>query len=92
MEFISEKILPILKLNDVSEFNVKYIFDNVHPDDKDRFIRYEQKVTEFFNNLKREQITKYKVIYDYRIRKTDGSPAGASVSLVPITIKYEQKI
>lgn len=73
MEFISEKILPILKLSDVSEFNVKYIFDNVHPDDKDRFILYEQKVTEFFNNLKPEQITKYKVIYDYRLRKTDGT-------------------
>lgn len=73
MEFVSDKILPILKLNKTDDFNVKYIFENIHPEDKIRFIRNEQKVTDFFNNLQPEQITKYKVSYDYRLRKTDGT-------------------
>jgi len=73
MEFVSDKILPILKLNKTDDFNVKYIFENIHPEDKNRFIRTEQKVTDFFNNLQPEQITRYKVSYDYRLRKTDGT-------------------
>lgn len=73
MEFVSEKILPILKLESVEEFTVEYIFHHIHPDDKDRFIKTEQKVTHFFNRLRPDQVTRYKVSYDYRLRKRDGS-------------------
>ena len=72
-EFINDSIVDILGLKNKSDFNVKYIFDKIHPDDRNRFIIYEQKVTDFFNELRPDQITKYKVSYDYRLKKTDGT-------------------
>lgn len=72
MDFVSESMKGILGLT-VSEFSVQYIFDNIHPDDKDRFIAHEKKVTEFFTQLPPEKVMKYKVSYDYRLRCQDGS-------------------
>ena len=73
IEYINESVIDILKLNDKSDFSVEYIYENIHPEDKNRFIAHEQKVTEFFNNLPPEKVLKYKVSYDYRLRCGDGS-------------------
>lgn len=73
LEFISETVKNILKLDNSSDFSVEYIYENIHPDDKTRFIAHEQKVTEFFNNLPPEKVLKYKVSYDYRLRCGDGT-------------------
>lgn len=72
MEFVSEKVQEVLGISP-EMFTVEYIFDNIHPDDKDRFIAYEGQVTNFFNNLLPTQVLKYKVSYDYRLRCADGS-------------------
>lgn len=72
IEFTSEQFTAILG-HPTNIFNVDWIFDNIHPDDKPRFITYEHTVTDFFNNLPAEKILKYKVSYDYRLRCTDGS-------------------
>jgi DNA-binding CsgD family transcriptional regulator len=73
IEFTSESVKSILGMQDTREFDMPYVFENVHPDDKARFIAHEQQVTSFFNALPPEKVLKYKVSYDYRIRKKDGS-------------------
>ncbi|WP_158624809.1 LuxR C-terminal-related transcriptional regulator [Gynurincola endophyticus] len=73
MEFISERAKYIWGLHHANELTIEYLYDNIHPDDKSRFIEYEHTVTEFFSKLTPEQVLRYKVSYDYRIRHTDGS-------------------
>lgn len=72
MEFVSESIVPILGCP-TTVFDAEWIFDNIHPDDKPRFIAYEHTVTDFFSQLPPEKTLKYKVSYDYRLRCPDGS-------------------
>lgn len=72
-EFLSDNVKKVLKLNETSDFSVEYIFDNIHPGDKNRFIAFEQKVTSFFNGLSPDLVMKYKVSYDYRIKCSDGT-------------------
>lgn len=72
IEFTSEQFTGILGYPS-DMFNVDWIFDNIHPDDRPRFAAYEHTVTDFFNNLSPEKILKYKVSYDYRLRCKDGS-------------------
>ena len=71
-EFVSENVKSTFKLQDHADFTVQYIFDNMHPDDMPRFIAYEQKVTEFFNDLDADKTLKYKVSYDFRLRNGEG--------------------
>jgi DNA-binding CsgD family transcriptional regulator len=73
MEFISPETKAVLGLTNEYDFSVEYIYENVHPDDREHFVANEMKVTEFFNALPPEKVMKYKVSYDYRLRKSDGS-------------------
>ena len=72
-EFVSENVKSTFKLEDHADFKVQYIFDNMHPEDMPRFIAYEQKVTDFFNNLPPDKTLKYKVSYDFRLRNGEGN-------------------
>lgn len=72
MEYISDSVCTVLGLQDRTQFSVEYIYEMIHPDDKPRFIAHEQKVTKFFNELPPEKVMKYKVSYDYRLKKPDG--------------------
>lgn len=72
VEFASEQFTTIMGFPS-SVFDVDWIFDNIHPDDKPRFVAYEHTVTKFFNELPPEKVLKYKVTYDYRLRCNDGS-------------------
>ncbi|KAF2519632.1 PAS domain-containing protein [Flavobacterium salilacus subsp. salilacus] len=72
IEFTSEEVKKMWGFSNANEFSVEYIYENLHPDDKSRFVAHEYKVTEFFNSLPPEKTLKYKVSYDYRIKGTDG--------------------
>ncbi len=71
MEYISDSVCTVLGLRDRNEFSAEYIFEMIHPEDKPRFIAYEHQVKEFFIQLPPEKVLKYKVSYDYRLRKPD---------------------
>ncbi len=73
IEFASDSVTDVLKIGRKELFTVRYIFENIHPEDIERFALYEQKVTEFFNNLPPDKVLKYKVSYDYRLKRGDGS-------------------
>jgi len=44
----------------------------IHPEDILYFLNFEQKVSEFFGQLEIHQLMKYKVSYDFRIKRADG--------------------
>jgi len=71
LELASKEIKTVLGY-DPSEFNIRYLMDMTHPDDRPYFLNFEHKAAEFFTNLPVEKILKYKIRYDYRIRKKDG--------------------
>jgi len=72
MEFVSDTVFSVLGIRP-EEHSVQGIFENIHPEDRGRFIAHEGKVTEFFNQLPAEKVLKYKVSYDYRLKCADGS-------------------
>lgn len=73
IEMVSDQVKDVLLFDTPEEFTVEYIYHNLHPEDLPRFVLFERKVTEFFNNLPLSKIMKYKVSYDYRLRCMDGS-------------------
>lgn len=72
MEFVSESIKNVRGIES-KEFSLDSILETVHPEDLNYFIAFEKKVADFFNCLKPQQVPKYKVSYDYRIKKNDGN-------------------
>jgi DNA-binding CsgD family transcriptional regulator len=53
--------------------NLDYLLSIIHPDDMPFFLNFEHFIVRFFGELPIEKILKYKVRYDYRVRKTDGN-------------------
>lgn len=73
MEFISENVKDVFELKDIYDFSPEFIYNNMHPDDRPRFAVFEEKVKDFFFALPPDKVLKYKVSYDYRIRRADGT-------------------
>jgi DNA-binding CsgD family transcriptional regulator len=71
-EFVSEEITPVLGYA-VEDIDVPFFINRIHKEDQPWFLNFEHKVQEFFAKLTPEQVPNYKVRYDYRIRKNDGS-------------------
>lgn len=57
----------------LDQVDVAYIVNHIHHDDQPWFLAFESKVLDFFAMLRLDQIPNYKVSYDYRIRRADGS-------------------
>ena len=55
------------------EYNVAYILDMMHPDDRPFFLNFEYKIVEFFKALPYEKVAHYKVQYDLRLKKKNGA-------------------
>lgn len=72
IEFTSNGVLSILG-TDPKKFTAEFVFENMHPEDRSRFLLYEQKVTEFFNSLPADKVQKYKVNYDFRLKDTSNN-------------------
>lgn len=70
-DYFSPNVTRVLGY-EVEEIDVPFFIGNIHPDDQPWFLNFESKVAEFFLNLTYEQIPKYKVSYDYRIKKKCG--------------------
>jgi len=73
MELASQSITTVLGLTDPADFTIEYLLTIIHPEDLPYFYDFEDAVTKFFNELPPEKVLKYKVSYDYRVRRTDGS-------------------
>lgn len=73
MEFayISPEISGILGYP-VEDITMPFFLSLIHPEDIPYFIGFERQVVHFFNTLENGRIAKYKVRYDYRVRKRNG--------------------
>ncbi|MGJ7030018.1 LuxR C-terminal-related transcriptional regulator [Niabella hirudinis] len=54
------------------EYEVGFLMSIIHPDDKPYVLNFEYKIVEFFKTLSFEKVSRYKVQYDFRIRKKNG--------------------
>lgn len=54
------------------EVTVASMLPMIHPDDYPYFVRFEEKVMQFFSGLPPEEVFNYKVRYDYRLRAKSG--------------------
>lgn len=71
VEYVSDSMHQILGYNR-EEFNVDNVIGLIHPEDASYFLEFEHKVTAFFTNLPPDKVMKYKVSYDYRMKRRDG--------------------
>lgn len=70
--FVSESIIDMMGYRP-EEFSPEFFFTQMlHPDDVQYYVNFENKVAEFFSTLTVDNIFKYKVQYDFRVRKTNG--------------------
>lgn len=72
MEFVSEQVKKLLGIKHEKELTIDYMLSIIHPEDLPYFIDFETKVTDFFNQLPPDKVLKYKVTYDYRVRRKNG--------------------
>jgi DNA-binding CsgD family transcriptional regulator len=72
VEHVSDGVIEILGLENKEQFTVENVFRSIHPDDLNRFVAHEARLTEFFRALAPEKVMKYKVNYDYRLRCSNG--------------------
>lgn len=71
-EFVSPEIGKILGL-DPKTITAREHLANMHPEDMPYFLNFENKGLEFFRSIPVEKIPKYKIRYDFRLSKPDGT-------------------
>lgn len=67
LDFVDSNITRVLGYAP-EEFNIAFLMENIHPEDKPYFLNFEYRVVEFFKALPFEKIIKYKVQYDIRLK------------------------
>ncbi|RNI25784.1 helix-turn-helix transcriptional regulator [Rufibacter latericius] len=72
IEFVSDNVQDILGFPP-ENFTVPEVLNRIHPDDLPCFLNFENAAKEFFLQLPAGKSLKYKVRYDFRIRKADGN-------------------
>jgi DNA-binding CsgD family transcriptional regulator len=71
-DLISEEIEKVLGYQP-SEINMPFLMGKLHPEDQSWFLTFENKVVDFFSQLPLDKLMKYKVRYDFRIKKKNGN-------------------
>ena len=71
LDFVSDEVLTVLGYTP-AEFDLQFSFDKIHPDDRPWFLDFENKAIEFLAGLPIDKLMKYKIRYDYRLKKSNG--------------------
>jgi len=74
VEFVSEEVEQVMGYHP-SEFNIQFMNGQLHPDDRSWFLAIGSSIVDFFSQLAKEKLLKYKVRYDIRFRKKNGDYA-----------------
>jgi len=69
-DFMSNNVSSILGYS-IEEMTVPFFIENIHPDDKPYFLKFENHIAKFFKSLPFEKIQNYKAQYDFRVRTHD---------------------
>jgi DNA-binding CsgD family transcriptional regulator len=73
-EFVSKEVEDIMGYLP-TEFDIAFMNDKLHPDDRSWFLSFGKDMIAFFAQLPIEKILKYKVRYDIRFKKKNGDYA-----------------
>ena len=74
MEYVSKEIEAVMGYLP-SEFEIGFMNDQIHPEDRSWFLAIGSSMIDFFSQLPLEKVMKYKVRYDIRFRKKNGDYA-----------------
>jgi DNA-binding CsgD family transcriptional regulator len=91
IESVSDKVKNILGYSP-NEFTMSFIFERIHHEDIPFFLNFESAAIDFFQTLPQEKVAKYKIRYDFRIRKKDGGYIRVLQQVLPIEISAEGEI
>jgi DNA-binding CsgD family transcriptional regulator len=73
-EFVSKEVETVMGYLP-SEFDIPFMNDKLHPDDRSWFLAIGSSIVDFFSQLPIDKLMKYKVRYDIRFKKKDGGYA-----------------
>ncbi len=90
-ELMSQEIRSVLGY-DPDEVDVPFLLNKIHPEDQPFFLNFENKVTEFYTSLRPDQILNYKVSYDYRVQKNDGTYIRILQQVLTIQLDGDKKV
>lgn len=90
-ELMSEEIKGMLGFSP-EKIDVPFFLSRIHPEDQPYFLNFENKVVDFFSTLTPTQILNYKVSYDYRIQKADGSYIRILQQVITIQLDEKNKV
>jgi DNA-binding CsgD family transcriptional regulator len=71
-DFVSKEVETLLDYQP-QQVTIPLFFEIMHPDDRPWFLAFEEKTAGFLTGLPLEKLMKYKVRYDFRIKKNNGS-------------------
>lgn len=71
IEFVQDQMTTILGYTK-EDFTVENIFSKIHPDDVAHFVNFENTASDFLSKLPINKLQKYKIRYDFRIKKANG--------------------
>jgi DNA-binding CsgD family transcriptional regulator len=88
MEYVSKEIESVMGYLP-SEFEIPFMNDQIHPDDRSWFLAIGSSMIDFFSQLPIEKLMKYKVRYDIRFRKRNGDYA--RILYQGVLLEHDQK-
>ncbi|WP_210486325.1 LuxR C-terminal-related transcriptional regulator [Rufibacter aurantiacus] len=85
VDFVHENVLSVLGYAP-EEVTVPFILDKIHPDDLVWFLNYEEAAKDFLLSLPPDRSLKYKIRYDYRLKKSNGEYLRILQQALPIQV------
>ncbi|WP_281336961.1 LuxR C-terminal-related transcriptional regulator [Flavobacterium eburneipallidum] len=82
-DFISDSVKEVLGY-EPQEMTTRFLLENVHPEDKDYLLHYENKSIAFFKSIPFEKIKNYKAQYDFRIKTKNDTYIRILQQIIPI--------
>lgn len=83
LEFIAPEIADVLGY-EPDEMDAMFFLDRIHPDDKPYFLSFENRLTEFFQELPLDKRGSYKYQHDYRIKAKNNNYVRLLHQILPI--------
>ena len=71
LDLVSKEVEALLGYRRL-EYTLQFLFDKIHPEDRSWFLNFENKAVKFLAQLPVEKLMKYKIRYDYRLKKSNG--------------------
>lgn len=70
-DLISKEVEDVMGYSPL-EFDIKFLNENLHPDDRPWFLTFGIRMIEFYSQLPLDKLTKFKLRYDVRYKKKNG--------------------